>query len=656
MEKIEINTDWLGIDTPDKELFNPMEYVFHDNNIEEAQKRLAVIMMDPYYFHFVCKYIFNFELLPFQAVIIKELWEKKFPMLIGSRGSSKSTILAVYSMLRAFLIPKRKVIIVGAAFRQSKVVFQYMKEIWENAPILRSLCNTSSGDSTTPDMCTMTINRSTVKCLPLGDGERIRGQRAHDTLADEMASIPIDIFERVVGGFGTVAQNPVEKVKQASLKKLKKKQTYDNLLEYENQLVMSGTAYYSFNHFCRYWENYKRWIDTKGNEKKIAELIKNNDKENNSNWENYSIIRLPVDILPEGLMDAGMIARIKATVHAGISLMELSSCFSKDSYGFFKRTLIESCVVSNKNTIKLASGEVMFEASLRGRPGATHVFGIDPAADQDNFSIVVLEVNPDHRRIVHCWTTNRKRHREKLEKKVAQDADYYRYCARKIRDLMKLFPCTEIALDTQGGGVSIEEALHDSANLLEGEIPIWPTIDPDKEKPTDDKPGLHILKKCVFAKAEWLSEANHGMRKDFEDKILLFPFFDSVSLELSYQQDDIEKRTYDNLEDCVLNIEDLKDELSSIVITTTPSGRERWDTPETKTDVGKKVSQHKDRYSALLMANMSARTKPNTNPFDNYVGTGGIAQPMKPEDLYPETNELIGPDWWTSSMKGFVYE
>ena len=41
-------------------------------------------------------------------------------MLIASRGFGKSFILSLYAMIRALLIPERKVVVVGAAFRQSR--------------------------------------------------------------------------------------------------------------------------------------------------------------------------------------------------------------------------------------------------------------------------------------------------------------------------------------------------------------------------------------------------------------------------------------------------------------------------------------------------------------------------------------------------------
>jgi predicted RNase H-related nuclease YkuK (DUF458 family) len=190
--------------------------------------------------------------------------------------------------------------------------------------------------------------------------------------------------------------------------------------------------------------------------------------------------------------------------------MEYGACFSTDSKGFFKRSLIESCVCSEKKQIVLADGEVFFEASTRGNPNKQYVIGIDPASEVDNFSIIVLEINETHRRVVYCWTTTRERHRESVKSKVTEENDFYSYCARKIRNLMKIFPTIEIAMDPQGGGIAVIEALHDRQRLKDGEIPIWPKINPDKPASTDDEAGLHLIELCNFSSAQWTSEAKES--------------------------------------------------------------------------------------------------------------------------------------------------
>ena len=294
------------------------------------------------------------------------------------------------------------------------------------------------------------------------------------------------------------------------------------------------------------------------------------------------------------------------------------------------------------------SGEVNFQSMLKGNPNCRYVYGVDPASEVDNFSIVVLEVHEDHSRTVHCWTTNRSRHKEQVKAGLASETDFYSHCARKIRDLMKVFPCSEIALDAQGGGIAIMEALHDKDKIQTGELPLWPTIDEKKEKDTDGNPGLHILEMIQFAKADWLAEANHGLRKDFEDKTVLFPYFDSATLGLAMSDDKLKNRMYDTLEDCVMELEELKDELSMIIITQTTTGRDKWDTPDVKLPGGRKNRLRKDRYSSLIMANMSARKILRTPPPHVYDTIGGFAGGARGKIDGPE---YVGPAWFTEGMR-----
>ena len=654
-----IDDAWLSIDVDEDHLFNPMSIL--KTSDEDFHLKLSYLMTRPEYFSFICKHILNIQILPSQALMLYEMWNRKFPMLIASRGFGKSFMLSLYALLRALLLPQRKVVIVGAAFRQSKVLFEYMETIWRNAPILRDICSTTSGPRRDVDRCVMRINDSTGTCLPLGEGQKIRGQRANDIISDEFASIPRDIFENVVAGFAAVSADPIDNVKRLAAEKrakdlgvtLKKEDTQQNnkVKIRDNQIILSGTAYYDFNHFADYWKKWRQIIKSRGRENRLREVFGGEEVPKDFDWTQYSIIRIPYELLPEGFMDAAQVARSKATVHAGIYQMEFGACFTRDSQGFFKRSLIESCVISNDNTVKDSQGnEIHFEARLMGDTNKQYIFGVDPASEVDNFSIVVIELNADHRRIVHCWTTNRSEHKDKVKRGYSAETDYYAYCARKIRDLMKLFPCVHIAMDAQGGGIAVMESLHDHDKLQQGEVSIWPVIDDDKPKDTDDEKGLHILEMCQFAKYDWLAEANHSLRKDFEDKSLLFPFFDTVSLGISAAQDGMTGRSYDTLEQCVMDIEELKDELAMIQMTQTSSGRDRWDTPEVVVGAGKKSKMRKDRYSALIMANMAARGIMRAPTPQEYKFYGGFAT-MDGTERKSEENMFNGPNWFTENMK-----
>ena len=97
-----------------------------------------------------------------------------------------------------------------------------------------------------------------------------------------------------------------------------------------------------------------------------------------------------------------------------------------------------------------------------------------------------------------------------------------------------------------------------------------------------------------------------------------------------------------------MEIEELKDELSMIIMTQTTSGRDKWDTPEVKLAGGKKDRLRKDRYSSLIMANMSARNIRRTPPPPIYDTVGGFAKGMRGGMNGPE---YVGPAWFTEGMK-----
>lgn len=653
---------WLGlgdlstIDTTTNLMVNRSK-----NDIEYPDKHLLKIMRQTDYLGATCKMLFNIELHPIQIAILQEFWHRPFPMFIASRGFGKSFLMSLYCILKCSFVPGTKIVVVGAGFRQSKILFEYMENIWRNSPILRSIFGgNEDGPRRDVDRCTLRLGDSWTIAIPMGDGSKIRGLRAHIIIADEFASMSPEIYETVVSGFAAVSATPIENVKQQAKRQalidagLWNEELDELSKKNSNQAIISGTADYGFKHFAQYWQRYKAIIESEGDIDKLSKIFKGEVPEN-FNWRDYSVIRVPYELIPKGFMDDKQVARAKATIHSGIYNMEYAACFVNDSRGFFKRSLIESCVVSNDNPISINGKDIWFEAKIKGDPKLEYIYGIDPASEKDNFSIVILEQHSDHSRIVYCWTTNRANFRVRNKAGVTNDHDFYGFCARKIRDLMKIFPPARIGMDAQGGGIAIEEALHDPAKIQEGELPLWPVIEENKNKDSDAQPGLHILELVQFAKADWTSQANHGLRKDMEDKVLLFPFFDNLSIGLSMaesgqsvEEDDIDP-LYDNLTTCILEIEELKNELTTIVMSQTsigPNSRDRWDTPEVKLENGKKGRLRKDRYSSLVIANMLARQLRNTMPAIQYDVVGGNTR-----DIVSHQGDMYkGPAWFTSAV------
>ena len=106
----------------------------------------------------------------------------------------------------------------------------------------------------------------------------------------------MEIFENVVAGFAAVSSSPIENVKRlASEKKaiemgegheMKEKAN----VEGANQIILSGTAYYDFNHFAEYWKKWKQIINSKGDPKKLSEIFGDDDVPDGFDWRQYSII------------------------------------------------------------------------------------------------------------------------------------------------------------------------------------------------------------------------------------------------------------------------------------------------------------------------------------------------------------------------------
>lgn len=666
-----IDNEWLGLgDTSKIEVVNTLVKKTADD-VEKPHMHLLRFIRDPKNFAFTCKHILNITLHPMQLAIMRELWIRPFPMLIGNRGFGKTFLLGLYAVLRALLCQGSNIVVVGAGFRQSKMIFEYCEKLWRNAPIFRDIVGDThkNGPKHEADLYSFRIGESIINAIPIGDGSKIRGLRANIIIADEFASIPIQVYETVLEGFAAVSFSPIDRVKAAARKRAMIRMGLMRGIQEKppsvpglnsNQVIVSGTAYYGFNHFYDYWVRYKKIVESQGDIEKLQEALGGEVSEK-FNYRDYSVIRMPYELLPEDYMDENIVEKSRATHHISSFRMEFSACFSVDTNGFFRRYLIESCVAGNpENPIVLPScGTASFSAVMRGSLQKRYVMGVDPASEKDNFSIVILEIWPEHRRIVHCWTTTRIRFKKKVKQGIVQEDDFYGYVARKIRDLHKLFPCERIVMDGMGGGVGVEEALRSVKNMFEGEMPILQIVDHDNPKDTDTVPGQHILEIVNFAKADWVAAANHGLKKDFEDKTVLFPIIDSVELAKASAEDvgtgrkvvtvEEEKNLYDTLEDCVYEIEELKDELAVIVHSQVgPTLRDRWDVPEVKQAGGKKGRLRKDRYSALLMANATARQMQAAPTAPRYAVMGGFAHELRRSKQRGEDPALFhqNPEWY----------
>lgn len=653
-DKYDLN--WLGLDIDqvieflrNHDSFNPLDGQL-EIELENKGLREIALMYDPDYIWYTAKLLLNITLHPIQCVILESFMKYSFPMLCMFRGGSKSLMMAVYSLIRAALFPGSKIILTGAAFRQSKFIFEYIESIYNHSPLLKSIFKGQKPVSRLPDFWTFYLGESKIIATPTGDGNKIRGLRGNIIICDEFNSISTEVYEIVINQFAVVSSNPIENIqakarREALAKDGKKEKEVKPLSYVANQSIISGTIRYDFEPMAMYWRKYKNIIESRG--ESLTEQFGEIGKQ--LNWRDFCIIRIPYDLMPAGFLDEKTVARSKSVMNSDFFAAEFGCVPITDSSGFFKRSLIESCTAKLNNISSDGWPSWCphrFDARIRGNPNSIHVMGIDPAYNQDNFAIVILECFPEHARVVYAWSTSKRTFQTSGE---VTEKNYFSFCTRKIRDLLKLFPCVGIAIDSQGGGYTIIESLGDSKQLQAGELPIWPVIESEKPRATDSYAGEHIIHIISFSDGSWTQAANYGLKKAMEDKTLLFPEFNSILLGLASEKDKedlINHRILDSLEDCMLEIEELKDELTLIIRSTTSStGREKWDTPEIKMGRYKKERLRNDRYAALLMANYLAKTLQQNNMSQNwsYDTVGAV---VGKNEGYTNNKMYIGPSWY----------
>lgn len=515
-------------------------------------------------------------LAPFQSVILEVLWNKTFPILLMTRGGSKTFMLAVYATLRAMLTPGSKVVIVAASFRQSKLVFEYIEQLFNYSPLFRACC--PKGIEKPSDSRKLTVGHSTIQALPLGNGEKIRGIRGTHILTDEFGAIPPEIFQVVVRGFAAVAANPIEAAQKTheedrAIREGRMKPEDRSIIQ-GNQIVYSGTANFQFNHFYKLYIAHKYLIERKiiGTAKDVEKDLALEEEESyfqgDLDYRDYAIIQVPYQGLPKSFMDEKQIAQARLTMPKALFQMEYECVFPTDSDGFYRRSAINA-----------ATPKPGFSIEVRGQHGFEYVMGIDPARKTDNFAISIVKLMKNGLfRNVYCESMNGKRWPE---------------ATRRVRDCLKRFNIVHIACDAGGGGTTVEDLLQDPNMLEPGEAPIWRFDDDEAIR----YKGRHILEMVNFTPS-WIGEANYDLAADIEHNRMLFPNRMTTSLL------DLENETVWG------EIDEQINEMCMIVVTATKTGVQHFDTPEMPgSQQGTlKTYQRKDRYSAILLAAHAART------------------------------------------------
>ena len=568
--------------------------------IEERDAKILLYKFLRNNISFSSEMICGVKLFPFQHLAIKTMFETDYSMMVWSRGLSKSFTCAVFASLDAILNQGVHIGIVSKTFRQAKMIFRKIEEISEKpqAGFLKQ-CITKCTKSS--DEWTMEIGRSKITCLPLGDGEKLRGFRFHRMMIDEFLLMPERIFNEVIIPFLSVVQNPTERKQvydlETELIKRGDMKEEDRFRWPNNKIIVLSSASYQFEYMYKLYKQYESLISY--------------PEKDGKGGATRAILHFSYDVAPQGLYDESLLTQAKSTMSESQFMREFGSRFMDDSSGYFKLSKMHEC------TIKAGEGQSI---ELAGERSAEYILSFDPSwaenESSDDFAINIIKLDKANKRgiLVHNYAvsgTNLKKHIE-----------YLHY-------LMTSFNIVAMCGD-YNGGVQFINAANESELFKNAKIEVK-MFEADFDSPENYQTELRKArsvynleqKRICYLRiptSPWIRYGNELLQSNFDHRKILFAA-EAVNDDFTTQkgktipiknlkfvrdQEDsqsIEAKMVDFVDHQADMIELVKAQCSLIIPTTTANGHQSFDLPpELKRQSGAEKTR-KDSYSCLVLGN-----------------------------------------------------
>jgi intein-encoded DNA endonuclease-like protein len=429
----------------------------------------------------------------------------------------------------------------GFINHNSKMIFSEVEKLYSESSIFREACEKRPIRGT--DTCYVKfksvagIPPAFIEALPLGDGSKIRGSRFYLVCLDELAQIPNHVLDMVVRPMGATTLNPM-----ANVRRLEKQQRLIELGLADKDDFDDTAVNKMVMTSSGYYKFNHMW-------KRMKDHWSIMDRDGDASQ--YAVWQVPHWDLPKGFLDKNNIAEAKRIMSDAEFKIEYEAEMISDSEGFFKASLLESCTDGSNYSIE-----------LKGKVADQYVIGVDPNQGGNASCGVVIVKIGTIKHVVNVMELKRLPTQTLTEvlQKVCDDYNVIR-----------------IFMDSRGGGNALRDLLEEGYGGVE---PIIDITNPEHKHVE----GRHILDMVDF-NPKWISNANFTTKALLENKKLLFP-------EPPQTISDIEGRLYDN-------INKLKSQMLSIVVTQTGAGNLHFDTP--------KKNQNKDIYSAMILAAYGAR-------------------------------------------------
>ena len=556
------------------------------------------------------------KLFPFQHMAIKAMMESDYFLGIWSRGMSKSFSTAIFALLDAILHQGVQIGILSKSFRQSKMIFKKIEDI-AKSPKATFFAQCITRTSKMNDEWVMEIGQSSIRALPLGDGEKLRGFRFQRMIIDELLLMPQKIFNEVIMPFLSVVNNPTERQEVYDLETQmieKGKMTESERKKWPNNKIIGlSSASYKFEYLYKLYQQYEN-------------LILN---ENTQDGAHRTIMHFSYDCAPKQLYDQNLINQSKATMSDSQFDREFRAVFTDDSSGYFKVSKMAECT--------LPDGEGQ-SVEVVGNHNDEYILAFDPSWSEsessDDFAMLLIKLNKDLRKgtVVHSYGLS-----------GANLKTHIKYMAY----LLTHFNIVAVVGD-YNGGVQFMNSCNESTIFKDFNLKLE-TIEADLDKPADYQKNLRKLKnqynkkskKFVFLRkpsSPWIRAANESLQSSFDRKKIFFAggaMNDDYNIQrkanvpikgLKFIRGDNNQsgsagaRMIDLVEHQKDMMDLIKVQCALVQITTSAQGTQSFDLPPNLRRQKGADKARKDSYSALLLGNWMMNIFYDMEAYDGDLG------------------------------------
>mgnify|MGYP003630474159 CR=1 FL=1 len=363
------------------------ELALLSGHLDDTEAKIALVKYLRANIGLASELIIGIKLELFQEIVIRNMFNANYSMLVFGRGLGKSFLASIFCILYCIFNANTKIILAGPTFRTSRNMFDEMERFIESrSAMLAASCFIKDNKRRATDICTWKINGGSIKAIPLA-GENIRGFRANCLIVDEYLQVPEDIIDRILMPF-LVAPNDIgdrQKIIEQETKQIKSgnlKEEDRTNFDSESKMIALSSASYTFENL------YKTFCEWKENAIDPAKYSKLD--------ANYFVAQIGFEGVPQHMVNKTVIEEAE---NGGIAndafLREYCAQFVDGSDSFFSPKRMKD--------LTLVGGEKPV-VTIAGEEGKKYVMGIDPSLSQsaasDHFAMSILEISEDEEQLI----------------------------------------------------------------------------------------------------------------------------------------------------------------------------------------------------------------------------------------------------------------